>query len=137
MQLRFYFPLFQATQLLGGAAYHQEIKKLHKIGFERILPHIKGERLLNYPYDICIVFLVYDTADFTTLSVITGYILHLIESTLVLQSTDYRVVKSVSIKTKKVHNEKEQGCLLFIHNHINDKIISQKSVYQTHQEFCP
>lgn len=118
MQLRFYFPLFQATQLLGGAAYQQEIKKLHKLGLERIMPYLKNGKLREYPYDVCIVFFVYETGDFITLSVITGYILHLIEKSCVLQSTDWRVIKSLSIKTKIVHKEKEQGCMVLINRHI-------------------
>lgn len=124
MQLRFYFPLFQATQLLGGAAYQQEVKKLRKIGFEKIMPYIKAShRLKEYPYNVCIIFMVYDTADFITLSIISAYILHIIENALVLQSTDWRVISSLTIKTKVVKQEKEQGCLLLIHQHINDKII--------------
>lgn len=125
MQLRFYFPLFQATQLLGGAAYQQEIKKLRKIGFEKIVPYIKGNRLKEYPYNVCIIFMVYDTADFITLSIISAYILHLIEKAVILQSTDWRVISSLSIKTKKISLEKEQGCIILINQHINDKTIKE------------
>ena len=125
MQLRFYFPLFQATQLLGGAAYRQEVKKLRKIGFEKIVPYIKGNRLKEYPYNVCVIFMVYDTADFITLSIISAYILHLIEKAVILQSTDWRVISSLSIKTKKISLEKEQGCIILINQHINNKTIKE------------
>lgn len=122
MQLRFFFRMFHATQLLGGAAYQQEIKKLRDIGYQKILPNLKNQELRDYPYDVCFIFMVYEDADLITLSVMAGYILHLLELTITIQSADSRVIKSVSIKTKKALKEKDEGCILIIEKHLNSKV---------------
>lgn len=110
MQQRFYFALFQATQLLGGAYYLPEVKKLRKIGACNIVPYIKSLKLRKYPYKVTIKFFVFNDADFITITIITAYILKLINTHGGLQSCDYRVIKNVEITTQKIISEDNEGC---------------------------
>ena len=112
MQQRFYFTLFQATQLLGGAYYLPEVKKLRKLGAWAIVPFIKSAKLRNYPYKVTITYYVFDDADLITLSIITAYILKLMESHSAIQSADFRVIQSLDIRTQKVLSQDKEGCEL-------------------------
>ena len=87
-----------------------EVKKLRKLGAWAIVPFIKSAKLRKYPYKVTITYYVFDDADLITLSIITAYILKLMESHTVIQSTDFRVIQSVDIRTQKVISEDNEGC---------------------------
>ena len=131
-QLRLYFPLFQATQLVCGTntSYAQEIRKLRQFGLSHITPHLRRTKLWKYPYKITIVY--YTSTDTDTISAltITAYILHLFESNGVLQSNDLRVVPAVEVQMKKVERFSDEGCEIQV-----QKITQSQG--QTHLASCP
>ncbi len=109
MQQRFFFPLFKATQILGGAAYNQEIKKLRNLAAFKIVPFIKSYKFLKYPFKLTFTFFVYDDCDMITAGIISSYIMRLMESHGVLQSSDARVVAEIYIKTQQVITKDREG----------------------------
>lgn len=84
------------------------------MGATRIVPHLKCIKLRKYPFKMTFTFFVTEDADLTTLSILSAYILNLMEKNAHIQSTDYRVIKSVHIKTKKVLAKDKEGCELLI-----------------------
>lgn len=110
MQQRFYFNLFKATQILGGAAYLPEIKKLRNLGAFRIVPFIKSVKYRDYPLKITFTFYAYDDCDMITAAVLSGYIMRLMESHTTIQSADARVVPQVFIKTQRIISKDNEGC---------------------------
>lgn len=116
MQIRFYFNMFPSRQLIGGinTAYTQEIKKLRRFALSEILPKIKQYSILKRPpYKVS--FLFYTTSDIDNISLmtITTYILHCLEEEL-LQSTDYRVIKQIEVKSRKIIVKEKEGCEMTI-----------------------
>lgn len=109
MQKRFFFPLFKSTQILGGAAYHQEIKKLQNIASLKILPFIQFLKFRKYPFKITFTFFVFDDCDMITAGILSSYILHLMESHGVLQSCDSRVVSEICIKKQNIITKEREG----------------------------
>ena len=110
-QLRIYFPLFQATQLVGGvsSAYAQEIKKLRKFALSYVTPHLIRSNFKKYPYKISYVFFSSSHYDMVSALTISTFITHLLESNTVIQSTDYRVIPKIEINIKKVRNSADEG----------------------------
>lgn len=114
--LRLYFPLFQATQLIGGvsSAYSQEIKKLRKFGLNHLLPRLCRSKFRNYPFRISLTFFTYSSFDIVSASITSAFIIHLFESTGTIQSCDYRVIPNIEVKIKKILNQSDEGCELTI-----------------------
>lgn len=112
-QIRLYFPLPTARQLVAGAntAYRQEINKLHLLG-QKIKSEIIHLQFRKYPYKITFTYYTSDYTDMISLLTITSYILHLLETSVSLQSTDYRVVPQldVHIETHKISLFEKEGC---------------------------
>lgn len=115
-QIRFYFPLLSARQLIAGSntAYRQEINKLRAFGLKYIKPNIVNLKFRKYPYKLSFTFYTSDETDMISLLTITSFILHLLESSVVLQSTDFRVVPQldIHIETHKVSLFEKEGCLI-------------------------
>lgn len=115
-QVRLFFPLPTCRQLLTGVntAYRQEINKLRKFGLNYITPNLTNLRFRNYPYKITFTFYTSDHIDAISTLTITSYILHLFETSVALQSTDYRVVPQIEVKTdtQKIDLFSKEGCLI-------------------------
>lgn len=109
LQQRFFFPLFKSTQILGGAAYLPEIKKLRDLAAFKIVPFVKSYKFIKYPFKITFTFFVYDDCDMITSGIISSYVMRLMESHGVLQSCDSRVVAEVQIKTQHVITKEREG----------------------------
>ena len=121
MQKRFFFPLFKSTQILGGAAYLPEIKKLRNLAAFKILPFIKSHKFLKYPFKLTFTFFVYDDCDMITAGIISSYTMRLMESHGVLQSSDARVVAEVYIKTQHVITKDREGCEVKIEKYVKQE----------------
>ena len=116
MQLRLFFPLFQATQLVCGVAtsYAKEIHKLRQFGIKYLTPYLRRTTLKKYPFKITITFYSNSSQDGISNLTITAFILHLFESNGVLQSTDYRVIPEIDIKMKHTPSKNHEGCEILI-----------------------
>lgn len=114
--IRFYFPSFQATQIVCGVntSYAKEIKKLRAWGQSTLTPFFRNLKLIKYPYKITIIFYSFSDQDAVTTLTMSAYIAHLLESNAVLQSTDYRVTPHYEIKMQKVNKPSNEGCELII-----------------------
>lgn len=114
-QIRLFFPLPTARQLVAGAntAYRQEINKLHLLG-QKIKSELIHLKFRNYPYKITFTYYTSDYTDMISLLTITSYILHLLETSVALQSTDYRVIPQldVHLETKKISLFEREGCTI-------------------------
>jgi hypothetical protein len=109
LQQRFFFPLFKSTQILGGAAYLPEIRKLRNLAAFKIVPFIKSYKFTKYPFKLTFTFFTYDECDMITAGIISSYIMRLMESHGVLQSCDARVVAEMYIKTQQVITKDREG----------------------------
>ena len=115
-EIRLYFPLLSARQLIGGAntAYRQEINKLRSFGRKYVLPNIVNLQFRNYPYKASFLYYTSDEIDIISLLTMTSFILHLLDSSVALQSTDFRVIPQLDIhlETKKISLFEREGCLI-------------------------
>lgn len=114
-QIRLFFPLISARQLIAGSntAFRQESNKLRLLG-QKIKAELIRLQFRKYPYKITFLYYTSDYTDMISLLTITSYILHLLESSVALQSTDYRVVPQLDIhlETKKISLFQQEGCLI-------------------------
>lgn len=116
MQIRFYFNMFPSRQLIGGinTAYTQEIKKLRKFALSEVFPKLKNFPMLKRPpYKVSFVF--YTTTDIDSISMMTisSYILHCLEEQI-FQSTDYRIITKIEVKSHKIIVKEKEGCEITI-----------------------
>lgn len=115
-QLKLIFPLFQATQLVGGvsSAYAQEIKKLRRFALAYVTPHLVRSKFRKYPYKIIYNFFTASNYDMVSALTISAFITHLLESNTVVQSADFKVISKIEINIKKVHKPTDEGCEIII-----------------------
>lgn len=115
-EFRLYFPSFQATQLVCGVntSYSHEIDKLRKFGLNYVIPHFRRTTLTKYPFKITFTFFSISDQDSISTLTIASFIIHLLESNSVIQSSDYRVIPQIEIKTEKIQGFEKEGCKITI-----------------------
>jgi hypothetical protein len=115
MQLRLFFPLFPITQIIGGvdSAYKKEISKLRNWGINYITPHLQNKKYYNYPYKITIIFYIYGDFDMVSMLTLSAYTTRLLGQHC-FQSSDYRVIPQLTIKSKHVLTRESEGCEIII-----------------------
>lgn len=122
-EFRLYFPSFQATQLVCGVntSYSHEIDKLRKFGLNYVIPHFRRTTLTKYPFKITFTFFSISDQDSISTLTIASFIIHLLESNSVIQSSDYRVTPQIVVNMKKIKNSKDEGCHILIEKYHKSK----------------
>ena len=115
-ELRLFFPLFQARQIVGGntTPYRQEINKLRNFGIDIFTPHLRRSKLRNYPYKIIFIFYTSSEIDMISITATALFMIHLLESNATLQSSDYRILPQIEIKAEKISGFDNEGCKIII-----------------------
>lgn len=115
-ELRLFFPLFQARQIVGGntSPYRQEINKLRSFGINTFTPHLRRSKLRKYPYKITFIFYTSSEIDMVSTTTTALFMIHLLESNATLQSSDYRILPQIEIKAEKITDFDNEGCKIII-----------------------